>query len=343
MSMPMPSAPGLTGRLGLSFEHHTPRADSGLAVDRMRARLGPLHRRYLAEAAAHRQLYALDARLARTLRGVASGWRVDDVNGLCARGERALLAFDDSWTATGWSTWWSIERGADRAIDVVILHADDHKDVTTPFLMPDGDAWIDLLTGDPVSLRNPRSVADAVVSGAIGIGTFVAPWLHTWRRIELRHLRAGAQSERAALVPTRARVEPLAAVSADAESSEIWRPAIEMTSAGVADASLYIGTDDLQVWTADIPADAAVLLHIDLDYFNDRYGGGRPSGRREPTAFESLTRIREMSAALAAAGVPSRIEHTAICCSPGFCPSECWEPLLWHLRDALTRIGCPCI
>lgn len=341
--------------------------------------MGRLHRQYLADAVAHRQLYALDDRLPHTLRALLPGRRVDDLPGLCARTDRALLAFDDSWTAAGWSAWWSGARASNRAIDVVVLHADDHKDVTSPFLTPDGDDWIDLLTGRAMSLRDPRSVADAVVSGAIGIGSFIAPWLHTWRRMELRHLRAGGPpTERAMLAPSYARVD---------ESVEMWRPTITMRSVGraldeddeqdesdvaslrsdassgrdarspsaprrvsaavsatvAAGESVYIGTDDLAAWTADIPTDAAVLLHIDLDYFNDRHGGGRPSSDRDPTEFESLIRVREICTALAVRGLAARIEHTAICCSPGFCPSERWEALLWHLRDGLTRIGCPCV
>lgn len=383
----MPSTTGLHGRLGLAFDVHTPPAVDGPTVERLRARLGRLHRQYLADAVAHRQLYALDDRLPHTLRALIPGRGADDLPGLCARTERALLAFDDSWTAAGWSAWWSGARASNRAIDVVVLHADDHKDVTSPFLTPDGDAWIDLLTGRAMSLREPRSVADAVVSGAIGIGSFIAPWLHTWHRMELRHLRAGGPPiERAALLPSYARVD---------ESVGIRRPTITMRSAGnalderdehreqgepdavaslrsgtsssrhvdsttvspvvssgasasvssiaVADESVYIGTDDLAAWTADIPADAAVLLHIDLDYFNDRHGGGHPSPGRDPSEFESLIRVREICTALAARGLAARIEHTAICCSPGFCPSERWEALLWHLRDGLKRIGCPCV
>jgi hypothetical protein len=92
-----------------------------------------------------------------------------------------------------------------------------------------------------------------------------------------------------------------------------------------------------------MPQNAAILLHIDLDYFNDRYGGGVVAGRREPTEKEMIGRIDKFCEALSLSGLQHRIENTTIALSPGFCPSEYWQVLLKTLIAGLRQIGCRCL
>src|SRR5260221_198120 len=154
----------------------------------------------LAEACAHRQLYELDPHLTNVVNSMACGWSVEDLPRLMYCNDSGIVAFDDSWTLFAWSLWWTHRHQADPSLEVVVLHADDHRDLVSPLLvkverwLESGDErWIDLLTGRQVSLDDAESVALAILSGAIGIGTFMVPLIHSLRRVEIRHLCLGAK------------------------------------------------------------------------------------------------------------------------------------------------------
>jgi hypothetical protein len=319
--------PGRKGSGGIAFDYHPPPFANHSEQEMLAlARDDDDYGQMLAQSRALHLLYLRDPLLDSVMARLAPPWDTRHVSGLCHAADNALLAFDDSWTALGWSEWWTHRCQADRAIDVIVLHVDDHRDLIAPFLKEADrghQTWRDRFTGDPVSLDRPGSVARAIASRAIGIGSFFAPWIHTLDRVEIRHLRPGRE---ATLRSTLTRGPGVSLLEHPLNGSG---------------GSAYIATSDLDEWTADVPAHARILLHIDLDYFNDRYAGARPTMREEPSTIEMIASVQQVCAALTRHRVGSRVEHTAIGMSPGFCPSECWELLLWHLRDGLRRAGCP--
>ena len=83
-----------------------------------------------------------------------------------------------------------------------------------------------------------------------------------------------------------------------------------------------------------------ILLHIDMDYFNNRYDGdsdwrGRTE-RLDPNPERICAMIDRMTAALDQYGVFERIEDVVIAYSPGFFPAELWpmadERLMANMR-----------
>jgi hypothetical protein len=324
--------PGRKGSGGIAFDYHPPPFANHSEQELLALARDEDYGQMLAQSRALHLLYLRDPLLDSVMARLAPPWDTRHVSGLYHAGDNTLLAFDDSWTALGWSEWWTDRCQADRAIDVIVLHADDHRDLITPFLKeadsPNSLPWRNRFTGDLVSLDRPDSVARAIASRAIGIGSFFAPWIHTLDRVEIRHLRPGREAT------VRSTLTPGPGVS-------LLEHPIDgsLGSHG----STYIATSDPGEWTADIPAHARILLHIDLDYFNDRYAGARPTMREEPGTIEMIASVQQVCGALSRRGVGPRVEHTAIGMSPGFCPSECWELLLWHLRDGLRRAGCPTI
>jgi hypothetical protein len=316
----------------VAFEAHPALCDTGrhLFAD------DEIHKRIYADAHDHKNLYRLDHRLESTLTRFAPAWSIKELPRLYSESERGLIAFDDSWSAFGWSRWFrSLQEGTE-SMDLAILHADDHKDLTSPFLLVRDGAMLDMFTGKNIRLADPASVAGAVLSGSIGIGCFMLPWIHTVRSTQVRHLRASAvASERRFITPTLASAPPLA--------SEGTRLALQescYTDNGQVSASQYLGTDSLEEWLEGIPEHCRVLLHIDLDYFNDRYAGARTTTHVEPSLPSILRRVQQLTAELARTGVAARVEHTTIALSPGFCPSELWEPILHYLRRGLRDAAC---
>jgi hypothetical protein len=76
--------------------------------------------------------------------------------------------------------------------------------------------------------------------------------------------------------------------------------------------------------------DAPALLHIDLDFFNNRYNGDsnwrtRPN-RHDPPLADILASVDGVFTALAASGVAERVVDMSVAISPRFFPAEFWEP-----------------
>ena len=75
-----------------------------------------------------------------------------------------------------------------KSVDPIILHVDDHRDLASPRIFVEDGGFSDALTGKPVRLTEPRSVEDAILSGALGMGSFLTPFLYYFPRAEVRHL-----------------------------------------------------------------------------------------------------------------------------------------------------------
>jgi hypothetical protein len=195
--------------------------------------------------------------------------------------------------------------------------------------------WVDPFTGVITSLSDPETVHSAVTSHAIGIGSFIVPWIDTIPDLEIRHLCPNAMTlTRTHLTPSSFRDERFKFGERLAVQEHAANPS-------AADAT-YLATNKPGQWVADIPSDAAVLLHFDLDYFNNRFAGGLLGDNREPDLHEMAERTDALFQGLACAGIQRQIEHISVALSPGFCPSCHWEFLLERVKSGLTQIGLSC-
>jgi hypothetical protein len=85
--------------------------------------------------------------------------------------------------------------------------------------------------------------------------------------------------------------------------------------------------------------DVPTLLHIDLDYFNNRFNGDSDwelhSSRHDPTSHEIMSAIDLVFNTLAVRGIFDRIVDITVALSPGFFPAEFWslaiERIYYHL------------
>ncbi len=269
---------------------------------------------------------------------------IGDIHRLVRRAGGFQLSLDDSWTLHDWSLWLSGRLGRGEATDeVTILHVDDHTDFMTPRVARDGGAWSDLITGRPCDLTAPESVRASILSGAVGIGSFMAPLLHHVSRCDFRHLSQSV-SRRAA--------DPVRRIALSTEEDTLLRPGarrpavvLEPWDAGHEGPAShrYLVTHLPDEWLEDLP-DAPVLLHIDMDYFNNRFDRdsewhGSAAPRHDPDLAAMSGAMDELFAALDRAGVASRIESVAVALSPGFFPAEFWHPLTGRLAARLREVA----
>lgn len=275
-----------------------------------------------------------DARLQEGLEWWGDGLHVENVPLVWRDMDRWQLSLNDSWTLYAWSRFFA--RAGSVPDVLVILHVDDHDDLMTPRLSTGEGSFVDLLTDAPMNLLEPASVASAVMSGAVAQGSFLAPAVHAAHRVEIRHLcqtryareRPGAW----ALAPTVVDDAVLAPGSP--------RPSVTISRSDLSSGSRYLVTDDVDEWVADVP-DGVVLLHVDFDYFNNRFNGDSDwlltSDRHDPPIEVVLAELDRMLASLGRLDRP--ISATAAALSPGFFPVEMWQPAVEAFDAGYRRLA----
>jgi hypothetical protein len=251
------------------------------------------------------------------------------------RSARVLTALYDTWTLQSWSAWLA-ESGASRETELTILHIDDHRDLGSPRVAIQADRMVDLITGDAFDLREPGSVLRACESGAVGMGSFLTPFLAALPRSDVRQLGQPPKvtgTVDAAFVQT--------TLADDLLRPGAQRPAIRLDPAEGTGPGHYRTTCDLADWLSDV-APGPVLLHVDMDYFNNRYDGDNDwpdrHPRHDPPLDAVLRRIDEVTAAIRDAGLVESIADAVVAFSPGFFPAEMWSPAEQRLRQGLEKL-----
>ena len=251
------------------------------------------------------------------------------------RSGRVLTALHDTWTLLAWSEWAARTRPpAD--LPITILHLDDHRDLGTPRLEVERDRTADMITGEAFDVRDPASVTAACESGAVGMGSFLTPFLRAFPASDVRQLGQPPKVSGTADSAFVACVEDDRLLRPGAD-----RPAIRLEPATGAGPGRYRATDDLGSWLAGI-GDGPILLHVDMDYFNNRYDGDSDwpdrLRRHDPPLDAVLRQVDLVTAAMRDAGVVERIEAAAVAFSPGFFPAEMWRPAEQRLRTGLEAL-----
>lgn len=251
------------------------------------------------------------------------------------RSGRVLSSLYDTWSLLTWCEWVARTRPASKD-RITILHVDDHRDLMSPRLAIKGNGLVDMITGRPFDVRDPASVLSACDSGAVGMGSFLTPFLFAFPNCDVRHLCQPPKIDRTLDWHYRATTEHDDLLRPGAE-----RPAIALEPSQGTDMGRYRATNDLKDWLADI-GNGPVLLHIDMDYFNNRYDGDGDwidrMRRLDPPLDAVLAQIDKVSAAMEREGLIDRIEDAAVAFSPGFFPAELWQAAERRLRVRMESL-----
>ncbi|PSB02361.1 hypothetical protein [Merismopedia glauca] len=288
--------------------------------------------------------YYIDPHLLEGLAWWKNGVTISEIPFAVKREPSFQLSLNDSWTLLAWSQWLSSVNIEQTEIpsEIVILHVDDHDDLMSPRVWDKESIWSDAITGESLDLLEPNSVINAIRSGAIGIGSFIVPLLHFIQKVQIRHLCATGYSVARqgwySLTPT--------LVSDRLFKPNCKRLAVELQSCQnpssvIENKNTYRVTADLNEWLKDLPANVPILLHIDMDYFNNRFNGDSDwevhTNRYDPSREEVIASINVMFDVLYQNEVMDKIFNIAIALSPGFFPAELWEPAIEQIRYQLSK------
>lgn len=264
----------------------------------------------------------VDPRLDEGLAWWAADIQYQDMAKARKRRGRVLLALNDTWTLQSWSEW--LARTPQHE-DIVVLHVDDHKDLDAPRFFNRPDGWFDPISCRLVDLHVPHSVTDAIMSGALGMGSFLTPFLHRHPDTEVRHLCQGPKCTRT----TDSQII-LGSVADTLLDPSALRPAVSLIADGQGTGhGRYRFTHDLDLWLEGLSKSRApILLHVDMDYFCNRYDGDSDHidhpGPLNDTLPQILSRIDVLTKALHRHGLAERLVDIVIAFSPGFFPAEFW-------------------
>ncbi len=250
------------------------------------------------------------------------------------RSGRILRVLYDTWTLYSWSEWFA-HNGIKPGEPLTILHVDDHHDLMSPRLFMRDEGLVDPMTGLCFDLFDPESVLSALNSGAVGMGSFLTPILRCFPQADVRQLTqppkvTGTTDNRVVLTE---RVDDLLEPGA-------LRPAVELLASNLGDGNYRI-TNDLECWLEHI-GPGPILLHVDMDYFNNRYDGDEDWRERkyilDPCLDDVMAEVDRISVALRSADLVSRIQDAVIAYSPGFFPAELWEAAERRLEEGLGEL-----
>jgi len=117
------------------------------------------------------------------------------------------------------------------------------------------------------------------------------------------------------------------------------RPAIRLMPLERQGPGTYSITCDVDQWVAGLHGCVA-LLHVDMDYFNNRYDGDSDWNSRAETldadATEIALRVDEVVRVLASSAAV--VEDAVLALSPGFFPAELWAQAHERLHGQLLEI-----
>jgi hypothetical protein len=252
------------------------------------------------------------------------------------RSGRVLRALYDTWTLQSWSEWIA-RTGLAPGDALTILHVDDHRDLGSPRLFQRGEKLIDPISGRNFDLGEPDSVQSAIESGAVGMGSFLTPVLHRHPQADIRQLGQAPKVTGTTDFAIELAMEADTLIEPGAE-----RPSVKLreTSPG-SGPGRYRVTDDLARWVENVRP-GPILLHIDMDYFNNRYDGDGDWRERpavlDPSRDDVLAQVDRLTATLRTANLIARIGDAVIAFSPGFFPAELWEEADRRLERGLEEL-----
>ncbi|MFB9843904.1 hypothetical protein [Mucilaginibacter ginsenosidivorans] len=282
--------------------------------------------------------FYIDPDLLEGLKWWQEGCKVRDIPFAVRQNPNYQLSLNDNWTLFAWSKWYAeLIKKKPRTDEIIILHVDDHRDCMPPLLFHQDDhQYFDPLAESEVNLASPISVENAIKSGSIAVGSFMPLFFHQFSKLQFRHLLPTYRIPHA----YKKGIIKKSLTNDDLLCQTCVRPSLGFESNELSSGIIYDPTDDLAAFLSEIPTDIPILLHVDMDYFNNRFDGDSDwEGHRyihNPSKANVLRRVREVFVAIMNQIPKSQLEDITIALSPGFYPADLWKESMEIIDELLN-------
>ena len=283
--------------------------------------------------------YQHDDALSSGLHWWREGTRVRDICAEHRLSDSGILALEEQWVPLSWSrTFQSMGKIPE---EVILLHLDDHQDMMSPRIGKrlDGE-MVDYITGNHIDFLDSDSISGAIRSGAIGKGSILTPLIWSIPKIHVRHLSFRSHPNTTYKIDKATYSDGILFES----DNRIGLHFTDASWEALPTQSNYVVTADFDTWLQQLPSEVPILLHFDLDYFNNRFDGNshwqEPGSRSyDPRFTRQKQHLRNVIQGIKKRGLSGRIIDTSIGISPGFYPAEFWKPMVEAINKEMMGLG----
>jgi len=258
----------------------------------------------------------------------------EDVKDFCIVDENAALCLSENWLPFAFAKF--IAESDEEETELTILHIDDHRDLMQPYLSCQNGRYIDMISGEAIELSDYSSVKKAVESGAITIGSMLTPMVYAIQQVDIFHIKENVNYKACGIkkmcVPDNLIHDSYNRITVQTDELEC----------GIGKYHLTSEWDDV---VSRLDRGRPCLLHIDMDYFNNRYNASTSwmenQNRHDPSFSEQIGMMNKLFDGIKKVMELVEIKYVLIGISPSFYPVEYWSDGLQYLVKGLDDIGVP--
>lgn len=255
-----------------------------------------------------------------------------DVSEYCPINGNVALCLSENWLPYAFACL--LKRDGCGDMPMNIIHVDDHSDLMSPFIYCDGDRYYNMLSGDSVEFGESESLRKAVKSGAITIGSMLTVIVYAMEEVNVVHIKNDATSQEYDLIKEN---------NLDEMLFERCRRISLGKQTPHGGKHKYFVTSSWDELKRKINPSFPCVLHIDMDYFNNRYNASTSweenQERHDPSFILQKQEMDKLISTIGSLNEHSIIRYVLIGISPSFYPVEYWKEGLNYLVTELQRVG----
>jgi hypothetical protein len=255
-----------------------------------------------------------------------------NIKDFCYLTDNACLCLSENWIPYAWSV--IAPRTLERKNKIAIIHVDDHSDLMAPFVRCEAGCYYNMLNGAEIDFLKKKSMRDVVSSGAITIGSMLTPIVYTLQSTNIYHVKKSVS-------------EKIQGIRKTFFNDSFIKEGHDRINISFEENTInddrYILTSEWSSVIRHIGTEYECILHIDMDYFNNRYNGSTSwstDGLTINPSFEEQKKCMDVlcsSVKQINGRIP--IKYILVGVSPSFYPAEYWENGLNYLLKGLKNAG----
>lgn len=255
------------------------------------------------------------------------GIEANEISDYCYITNNSCICLSENWLPYGWRVIAEADSISQRT---AIIHIDDHSDLMQPFISFDSGEFRNILTNQTSSTLNIHFLKQAIDTGAITIGSMLTTIVYSLQNFNIYHLKRNVSYFRAGIAKR---------TFSDDIIPNFNRIGIEFNDE-INDSSYFL-TSSISDIMYGLSGEEQCILHIDMDYFNNRYNGSTSWKQdrigNDYSLSEQKNRMREIATYLKKINSIIPIKYVLIGVSPSFYPSEYWKDGLRFLLNELSN------